>query len=149
MNKFGNIEVFDSSCNIKTVQDGRGAIFTWVTGMAVYEFNMVYFHPNKIRGNHFHPEFTEFFLVVEGTVVVITKDDFGNEINMHAGKGVCFKTPPLVPHAVIAVTQATCISLLTKPWDDCKQPIVYEGLVKDLFSEKEESGSVGSNGVCG
>jgi dTDP-4-dehydrorhamnose 3,5-epimerase-like enzyme len=129
-NKLGDISIIESSCNIKTIQDGRGAIFTWLPDEEIVEFNMLYFLPNKIRGNHFHPEFTEYFLVVDGTVVMVTKDSETNkEINMHASKGVCFKTPPNVPHAVHAITQSICISLLTKQWDKCDKPIVYEDII--------------------
>jgi len=128
--KFGNIEVLTSSCNISTVQDGRGAIFTWIPDEPILEFNMLYFLPNKIRGNHFHPEFTEYFLIVEGTVVMVTKDpETGKEINMHASKGTCFKTPSNTVHAVHAITQSTCISMLTKEWDKCSPPIVHEDLI--------------------
>ena len=126
----GNIEVISSSCNISTVQDGRGAIFTWIPDEPLVEFNMLYFLPNKVRGNHYHPEFTEYFLVVEGTVVMVTKDiETGEEINMHAGKGTCFKTPPNTPHAVHAITESVCISLLTKEWDKCNPPIIHEDII--------------------
>jgi dTDP-4-dehydrorhamnose 3,5-epimerase-like enzyme len=129
-NLLGKIEVLDASCNIKTVQDGRGAIFTWLPDQPIVEFNMLYFHPNKIRGNHYHPEFTEYFLVVDGTVVMVTKDPItGKEINMHASRGVCFRIPPNTPHAIHAIVQSICIACLTKPWDVCKQPIVYESLI--------------------
>ncbi len=128
--RLGNIEVLTASCNISTVQDGRGAIFTWLPDLPIVEFNMLYFLPNKIRGNHFHPEFVEFFLVVEGTVVMVTKDpDTGKDLNMQAGRGTCFRTPPNVPHAVHAVTSAICISMLTKPWEQCDRPIVYEDVL--------------------
>jgi len=140
--KLGNIEVLASSCNISTVQDGRGAIFTWIPDEPILEFNMLYFLPNKIRGNHFHPEFTEYFLVVEGTVVMVTKDPAtGKEINMHASKGTCFKTPPHTVHAVHAITQSTCISMLTKEWDKCSPPIVHEELIpfdKDYLTYIDE-----------
>ena len=140
--KLGNIEVLASSCNISTVQDGRGAIFTWIPDEPILEFNMLYFLPNKIRGNHFHPEFTEYFLVVEGTVVMVTKDpETGKEINMHASKGTCFKTPPNTVHAVHAITQSTCISMLTKEWDKCNPPIVHEDLIpfdKDYLAYVDE-----------
>lgn len=127
--RLGDIEVLTASCNISTVQDGRGAIFTWLPDLPIVEFNMVYFLPNKIRGNHFHPEFVEFFLVVDGTVVMVTKDrETGKDVNMQAGRGVCFRTPPNTPHAVHAVTSALCISMLTKPWGKCDRPIVYEDL---------------------
>ena len=90
MHKLGNIEVFESSCNITTVQDGRGAIFTWLPKEPIVEFNLLYFLPNKIRGNHFHPEFIEYFLIVEGSVVMVTKDpETGKEVNMLASKGIC------------------------------------------------------------
>ena len=131
MLKLGNIEVISASCNIATVQDGRGAIFTWVPKEPILEFNMLYFLPNKIRGNHYHPEFFEYFLVVEGTVVMVTKDpDTGEEINMHASRGTCFRTPPNTPHAVHAVTQAICIAMLTKPWDSCESPIIQEQVLR-------------------
>ena len=131
MKKLGNIEILDSSCNIETVQDGRGAIFTWIPDEPILEFNMLYFLPNKIRGNHFHPEFTEYFLVVDGTVVLVTKDyQLNKDVNMHAGKGTCFKTPKNTPHAIHAITSSICISMLTKPWDSCEFPIIREELIE-------------------
>ena len=138
----GNIEVLPSSCNLSTVQDGRGAIFTWIPSLPIVEFNMLYFLPNKIRGNHYHPEFTEYFLIVEGTVVMVTVDpETGKEINMHASKGTCFKTPPDTAHAVHAITEATCISMLTKEWEKSNPPIIHEDLIpfdKDYKSFLEE-----------
>lgn len=130
MNKFGNIEILASNCNLSTIKDGRGGIFTWTTDEPIFEFNMVYFSPGKVRGNHFHPEFNEYFLIVEGSVVMVTKDPKTNEdITMLASKGNCFRTPIGVPHAVHALTDATCISLLTKPWSKCTHPIIHEDLI--------------------
>jgi dTDP-4-dehydrorhamnose 3,5-epimerase-like enzyme len=130
LDKLGNIEIIKSSCNIDTIQDGRGAIFTWVPKDSIVEFNLLYFLPNKIRGNHYHPEFIEYFLVVEGSVVMVTKDvKTGNEVNMLASKGTCFRIPKNTPHAVHAIVDSTCISLLSKPWDDCDKPIIYDGLI--------------------
>ena len=129
-NKLGNIDILEASCNISTVQDGRGAIFTWLPDQPIVEFNMLYFQPNKIRGNHSHPEFVEYFLIADGSVVMVTKDPAtGKEINMLASRGVCFRTPPNTPHAVHAITQSICMSCLTKPWANCDRPIVYEDLV--------------------
>jgi dTDP-4-dehydrorhamnose 3,5-epimerase-like enzyme len=129
--KLGNIEVLSAACNISTVQDGRGAIFTWLPDQPILEFNILYFLPNKIRGNHFHPEFVEYFLIVDGSVVMVTKDpETGKEVNMLASRGVCFRTPPNTPHAVHAITSAVCISLLTKPWNECDRPIVYDDLIQ-------------------
>jgi mannose-6-phosphate isomerase-like protein (cupin superfamily) len=128
--KLGNIEILLSSCNSTTVRDGRGAILTWLPDQPIVEFNMLYFLRNKVRGNHYHPEFTEYFLVVSGSVLMVTKDPVtGSEVNMHAGAGICFRTPPNTPHAVHAILDSVCISLLTKSWDSCKPPIVHEDLI--------------------
>ena len=128
MNKFGNIEILIPSCNLSTIDDGRGGIFTWIPDEPLKEFNMLYFKPGKVRGNHYHPEFTEYFLVTDGSGVMITKDSDGEEIPYHASKGTCFKTPPNTSHAFVAITNVTCISLLTKPWDTCDPPIIHEDL---------------------
>ena len=126
----GNIEIIQSSCNIKTVNDGRGAVLTWLPDMPIVEFNMLYFLPNKIRGNHYHPEFVEYFLIVSGSVIMVTKDtETGSEVNMQASAGICFRTPPNTPHAVHAITDSICISMLTKCWHSCNPPIVYESLI--------------------
>jgi len=135
MNKFGNIDILSGECNLSTIRDGRGGIFTWVPDEPILEFNMVQFSPGKVRGNHSHPEFNEYFLVVEGSVVMVTKslvDDL--EIAMIASKGMCFRTPMGESHAVYALTNATCISLLTKPWDECDKPIIHD----DLLPQDEE-----------
>ena len=117
-------------CNVSTIEDGRGGIFTWIPNEPIMEFNMVCFSPSKRRGNHFHPEFNEYFLVVDGSIVMLTKDpETDAQIAMIASKGVCFHTPAGVSHAVHALGDATCISLLTKPWDDCECAIVYDDLI--------------------
>lgn len=127
---FGDIEILYPTCNISTIQDGRGGIFTWVPSEPIVEFNMLYFSPSKVRGNHYHPEFTEYFLVIEGTILMVTKDKkTKKDIYMHASKGICFKTPPNTPHAVHAITNSTCVSLLTKEWDKSNPPIVHEDLI--------------------
>jgi len=128
--KFGNIDILTGQCHISTIKDGRGAIFTWLPNEKILEFNMVMFSPGKIRGNHSHPEFHEYFLVVDGEVTMVTKDpNTGTEIAMIASKGVCFHTPPGTSHAVHALTPATCVSLLSKPWDECEEPIIHEDLI--------------------
>jgi quercetin dioxygenase-like cupin family protein len=128
-NYFGGIEILNGECNLSTLEDGRGAIFSWVPTENIREFSYLFFTPNKVRGNHYHPEFTEYFLVVDGAVVLITKDvSTGQNISMLCGKGVCFRTPPNVPHAVHAIEPSMCVSLLTKPWNEATRPIVYEEL---------------------
>ena len=130
-NYFGAIEILTPECDVTTLSDGRGAIFSWIPQESIKEFTLLYFHANKLRGNHYHPEFTEYFLVLSGSIALITVDtDSGKQISMLAGEGFCFKTPPHVPHLVQAITEAKCISLITKPWDECTHPIIYKDLVK-------------------
>lgn len=130
MERLGNIEILSSSCNISTIKDGRGGIFTWVPKEPILEFNLLYFLPEKVRGNHNHPEFVEYFLVVDGSGVVITKSPIdGSELVMHASKGTCLRIPQGVSHAFHAITNTTCISMLTKRWDECDPPIIHEDLI--------------------
>ena len=68
------LELLTPSCNVQTVLDGRGGIFTWVPPDTIAEFNMVTFRPNAIRGNHYHPEFTEYLLVVRGQGVAVWRE---------------------------------------------------------------------------
>lgn len=119
------IEILIPSCNPETVRDGRGGIFTWVPQDKLAEFNLLYFQPGKTRGNHYHPEFTEYFLVVEGQGVMMTKDseDAPEEV-IHMSKGMCVRTPMGVGHAFYAITPVTAIAMLTKAWDECNPPII-------------------------
>ena len=128
--KLGKIEILRPSCNLSTVNDGRGGIFTWVPNEPLMEFNLLYFRPNKVRGNHFHPEFTEYFLVVEGSGVIVTPDPNGGDaLILHASAGTCIRTPKGTSHAFHAITEVRAVSLLTKPWDECNPPIVHEDII--------------------
>lgn len=124
------LEILRPSCNIETVSDGRGGIFTWLPEDALVEFNLLYFQPGKTRGNHYHPEFVEYFLVVEGSGVMVTKDseDAEEEI-IHMSKGMCTRAPKGVSHAFYAITSVTAIAMLSKRWDDCNPPIVHSNLI--------------------
>ena len=124
------IEILKPSCNLETVRDGRGGIFTWVPRDKIAEFNMLYFQPGKTRGNHYHPEFNEYFLVVEGQGVMVTKDskDAPEEV-IHMSKGMCTRDPMGIAHAFYAITPVTAVALLTKPWDECKPPIIQMDVV--------------------
>ena len=142
MTKFGDIDVLSPTCNLTTIADGRGGIFTWLPSEPLLEFNMLYFKPGKVRGNHSHPEFVEYFLVVEGSGVMITRDTEGKEISYHASKGTCFRTPPNTSHAFHAITNVTCIAMLTKPWDLCETPIIHDALTpfdEEYVKYKEEN----------
>lgn len=124
-------EILQPSCNLMTVSDGRGGIFTWIPQEPIVEFNMLYFQPGKTRGNHYHPEFVEYFLVVEGSGVMVSKDSSveGGEQIVHMSKGMCVRNPIGVTHAFYAITPVTAIAMLSKKWDDCTPPIKREDLI--------------------
>ena len=44
-----SIKILQPSCNLETVRDGRGGIFTWLPKEPIVEFNMLFFKPGKTR----------------------------------------------------------------------------------------------------
>ncbi|MBI2623036.1 MAG: cupin domain-containing protein [Candidatus Liptonbacteria bacterium] len=119
------LKILVPSCNLDTVRDGRGGIFTWIPEDALVEFNLLYFQPGKTRGDHYHPEFVEYFLVVEGSGVMVTKDsEKAPEEVIHMSRGMCTRAPKGVSHAFYAITPVTAIAMLSKKWDDCNPPLV-------------------------
>ena len=116
-------------CNLNTVKDGRGGIFTFIPKDPIVEFNYNMVKAGKVRGNHYHPEFDEYYLLVSGQGVLVTKDGPSAEDEfVYLSPGHCVRTPKNTSHVFLAITDCTLIVLLTKKWDDCKQPIVHENL---------------------
>ena len=122
------IEVFRPTCNLDTVRDGRGGIFTWLPKEPILEFNMVVISPGKIRGLHYHEHFVEYMLIVSGQGVVVTKDDPWDkncsEEFLMLSKGMCIRTPIGVVHTIYAISELTGVAMLTNPWDESDPPIV-------------------------
>lgn len=128
--KLGDVEILRGTANPATILDGRGAIYTWIPDDEIREFNLLYFNAGKSRGNHYHPEFTEYFIVLKGVVALFTLDPVSREtLNMICSEGTVFKSAPGVPHAIHAISDSQCMSLITKPWDECNIPVVYEELL--------------------
>ena len=121
------VEILKPQCNLETVRDGRGGIFTWIPDEPLVEFNMLYFQPGKTRGFHYHPHFVEYSLVTEGSGVLVTREephDKSTESFIHLSKGICNRTEINVFHTIYAITEMTIISMLTKQWDHSDPPIV-------------------------
>ena len=106
-----DFEILSPACNLDTILDGRGGIFTWYPKEPIVEYNMLYFKPGKARGFHYHPEFTEYMLVVDGQGTMVVKKE-GEEKIIHLSKGIS--------------TELTIIAMLTKKWPDCDNPIIRE-----------------------
>ncbi|MDP2704168.1 MAG: cupin domain-containing protein [bacterium] len=122
------IKKLQPECNLATVRDGRGGIFTFYPELPIVEFNFQFVNKGKIRGNHFHPEFDEYYLFTEGQAMIITKSDDGKEEFLYVGKGDCVYIPRGVPHVTYAITNFNMVTFLTKKWNDCEVPIVHENL---------------------
>jgi len=123
------IEKLLPSCNLDTVRDGRGGIFTFIPKDPIVEFNFNIIKAGKVRGNHYHPEFDEYFLLTSGEGVLVTRDspDVKEEF-IYLSKGHCTFTPKGTQHVFVAISDCTAVAMLTKKWDECKQPIVHENL---------------------
>jgi len=122
-----SIKVIQPFCNLETVRDGRGGIFTWLPEEPIVEFNLLYFKPGKTRGFHYHPHFIEYLLCVQGSGVLVTrkdKNDAKTESIINLSKGVCTRAEINTYHTVYSITEMTLVAMLTKRWDDSKPPII-------------------------
>ena len=122
-----SIKVLHPTCNLDTIKDGRGGIFTWIPEEPIVEFNMLFFKPGKTRGFHYHPEFIEYLLCVDGKGVLITRDDPHDSKSEHVinlSKGVCTRAEKETYHTVYSITEMTLVAMLTKQWDKSKPPII-------------------------
>ena len=63
-----------ADCNLNTIKDGRGAIFSYIPEQPIYEWTHQFIHKGKVRGNHCHPEFDEYYLLTSGEGVLVSKD---------------------------------------------------------------------------
>jgi len=117
-------KILKPSCNLDTVRDGRGGIFTWLPESPIVEFNLLYFNPGKVRGHHYHPEFDEYFLVVEGSGTMVYKNKNEEEDYIHMSTGTCVLTKAGLSHTFYAITEVKAVAMLTKEWDSCTPPII-------------------------
>jgi len=122
------IEKLKPSCNLDTVKDGRGGIFTFYPEDPIVEMNFNVVKTGKIRGNHHHPEFDEYYILTSGEGVLIYKDKDDKDEFIFMSRGTCTRTPKGVSHVFFAISECTLVVCLTKKWDDCDVPIVHENL---------------------
>ena len=124
----GRVKLLMPSCNLNTVRDGRGGIFTWLPDEPLVEFNMLYFTKDAVRGFHYHPHFVEYLLIVDGNGVYVCRDgDNSKEADekfVHLAKGTCLRTDINVYHTVYAINEMTAVAMLTKRWEDSDPPVL-------------------------
>jgi dTDP-4-dehydrorhamnose 3,5-epimerase-like enzyme len=123
------IEIIKPACNLSTIKDGRGAIFSYVPKVPILEFTHQFIRAGKVRGNHCHPEFDEYILLVDGQGVEVEKDIVtGKETFIQMAKGTCIFVPKNTYHVFLAITDCESVSFLSKPWDQCDTPIIHQDL---------------------
>ena len=123
------IKQFKPACNLNTVKDGRGAIFSFVPKVPIVEWTHQFIKSGKVRGNHCHPEFDEYILLVSGEGMEVEKNTKTGEEEFHyMAKGECIFIPRNTYHVFLAITDCESVSFLTKRWNDCNKPIIHENL---------------------
>lgn len=126
------VRILRAGCNLETVKDGRGFILTFLPDEPLLEFNIVNFRPSTVRGMHYHPEFVEYSLAVQGEGMFVYReraDDPSSEKSLLMSRGICVSIPTGVVHTIYSVSELTVIALLSKPWDESRPPIVQVGAI--------------------
>jgi mannose-6-phosphate isomerase-like protein (cupin superfamily) len=124
----GKVKILQPEVNLSTVLDGRGLIASYVPKDNITEFVYQITHPGKSRGHHFHPEFDEYTLFIEGEGIYVEKLDDGTERYLTISPGICLYAPAGVYHTWHTITMVKSISLLTKPWNKCIDPILPKSI---------------------
>lgn len=114
----------DPECNLETIRDGRGGIFTYYPQRAaIVEWNLLFTKAGQARGFHYHKEFDEYVLIVGGHGTYIGRNSDGTEHFYKVAAGDCLYFATGTPHTVYAITDMRIVALLTKKWNDCDEPI--------------------------
>ena len=119
-----HIRKLDPEINPITLKDGRGGIFTYYPeqGDPVVEWSFIVTLKGSQRGHHYHKEFDEYIMFVDGEGVYTELTD-GKELVTTVSSGDCVYLPMNVPHTFYPTADCMMIALLTKRWDDCDEPI--------------------------
>jgi cupin superfamily acireductone dioxygenase involved in methionine salvage len=126
MSKQGKITIIEPSINKTSLNDERGAMLSFVTNVPIKEFVYQVTRAGFNRGYHRHPEFDEYSLFTSGEGVYIETLADGSERFITVGPGVVLHIPKGVYHSFNAITEMKSVTMLTKAWDDCNNPIINE-----------------------
>jgi mannose-6-phosphate isomerase-like protein (cupin superfamily) len=113
----------DPEINPTTVKDGRGIISTFYPQTDVIkEWSYIVTLKGSARGHHYHKEFDEYIMFVEGEGVY-TEITNGEELVTPVSAGDCIYLPQGVPHTFYPTADCKMIAMITKRWNDCNEPI--------------------------
>ncbi len=94
--------------------------------------HIVYSEPGAIRGNHYHEQTTEVFVVVGPALIRVREHAVTRDIPVPHGKAMRFTVPPGVPHAIQNTGSRPMIlmSFATQPhdraWPDTRAAVLIE-----------------------
>mgnify|MGYP001308688764 FL=1 len=113
----------DPDINPITVKDGRGIISTFYPQTEdIKEWSYIVTLKGSVRGHHYHKEFDEYIMFVEGSGVYTELTD-GEELVTPVATGDCIFIPRLTPHTFYPTSDSKAIALITKKWNDCDEPL--------------------------
>ena len=121
------MKILKPSVNGSTLEDGRGGIFTYFPKQgAIEEWSYIVTYKGVDRGHHYHKEFDEYIMLIQGHGCYIEKLPDGKEEFHLVGSGDCLYIPANVSHTFKPLEDCKMIALLNKKWDDCKVPITRD-----------------------
>lgn len=118
--KHGNTELVTSDI----FTDHRGSIFSFPVTDSLTEYNLMITKKGDERGYHYHPEFNEYMLVVSGLCEFTEFVTGGDNISTVLEVGNSIRIPAGTPHKFLALEDYSFVSILTKHWDLCNDPII-------------------------
>ena len=122
-----SIEHVLPECNLVTLQDGRGGIFTYYPKDPIVEWNLLFTKAGESRGFHYHKEFDEYVLITSGHGTYVGLEPDSSHTVHKVAAGDCVHFPSGTPHTLYAMTDMRMVALLTKRWDDCEEPLTRIG----------------------
>jgi oxalate decarboxylase/phosphoglucose isomerase-like protein (cupin superfamily) len=118
----GRIQLLAPDISDKAV-DHRGAIYSYIPKDAIVEFCYIVTNTGVTRGHHYHKEFDEYIMLVEGEGIYLELLADGTVRKIVIGPGQTIYLPRLTPHTFVPLTTCKSVSFLTKAWNDCAEPI--------------------------
>lgn len=103
--------------------DSRGVIASYLPKDPIVEFVYIDTKLGQMRGHHYHKEFEEYILITEGSGVYLCPLSDGTTKKILVGPGQAIHIPKNCPHTFFPLTDCKAVSMLTKPWDQCLEPI--------------------------
>jgi quercetin dioxygenase-like cupin family protein len=103
--------------------DSRGIIISYLPSDPVVEFVYIDTKVGTTRGHHYHKEFEEYILITHGNGMYLCPQPDGSVDRILVGPGQTIHIPKNCPHTFVPLTDCKSISMLTKPWNQCAEPI--------------------------